>query len=706
MHRTSSSLISKVLVPAVWILLSFPLAAIASGVVTQSFPTAKAILEMTPSLGSKSFPVELRGVVLESVEQGMVLHDGTAGIWVYLDDSERFHTGDFVVLKGIAGNGKFAPDINATAVTKIGTAPLPRPLSADYLGLSSGSLDAQYVAVEGVVRSVGLVQSAPSSKRLRVKLEMTGGGLLIVTLPEKNLDALRSLIDAKVRITGTALCSKNDSGQIIAPALAADSMRDIVVMKAPPGDLFHLPLIPLGRVMQYRSGTTYAQRVHVEGTVTYSKPGESVILEEKGAALYITTMQTEPLTPGDRVEAVGYPAPRNSGPILDDAVLRRHATGIPPSPTSVGVHDVCAGPLNYALVNVNAHLLREIQEPLRDVLLLQEGSQVIVAELENAAGYGPLPHFDAGSTLGVTGINTLEIGGSWNYGTDSAQAVHCTLLLRDPSDARVLRPPSWWSTRHMFYIAVAFGLLAVMLLLHALASRVKQWQLQAVMAERERMAHELHDTLAQSFAGIGFQLQAIQRSVPDSLSHLRQQVSLATDLVRHSHKEARRSFEPLQAERDQAIDLLTELERSTRQMLDGGTMQFTVAAEGGSTEIPARTAKELLRIGQEAIANTVRHASATRIDVLLRFVSKTVILRVEDNGIGFVKSGNLLGFGLRGMRKRAASIDARFEIDSSPGQGTRITVTAPLPSALSSRNPFTSVWNYLRSLFFHADPQQ
>jgi signal transduction histidine kinase len=665
--------------------------------------TAKFILEMPPNQSSEGIPVTLQGVVTEAVEQGMVVHDDTAGIWVYFDDSQRFHPGDLLQLTGKIARGMFAPVINASSVHRIGTAPMPRPTPATYIQLSSGDKDGQYVTVQGSVHAVGVLKDVPLSKRLRIKLQMQDGPLT-VTMPEDDLNAARALIDANVRITGTALCSKNDNGQIIAPALATDSLSKVTVTKAPPGDLFSIPVMPIKHLMQYRSGTSYNQRVHVSGIVTYFQPGERLILESGGAALYVNTMQTEPLIPGDHIEAVGFPAASGSGPILDDAVVRRDATGPAPTPTPVAVPDVCTGKLNYNLVSVRAHLLREIREPSRDELLLQDGPQMIVAVLEGANAHGTLPDLGAGSTLTVAGIDKLEVAGSWNYGTDSAEAVRCTLLMRQPSDARMVASPSWWSVRHTFYIAVVLGLLAIASLFQAFGSRVQQWHLRAAMAERERLAHEIHDTLAQSFAGIGFQLQAIQRSVPDSLPQLRQQVRHATDLVRHSHKEARRSFAPPRTGEEQPVDLIAELERSVRQMLDDGLIDITVTITGDPVEMPVRMTAELLRIGQEAIANTVQHAAASRLDLLLRFSATYVALTVEDDGVGFVKSGDLLGFGLRGMRKRAASIGAQLEIDSAPGNGTRIRVTAPLPTRLAVSEPAKLIGTYLRSIFRHAPP--
>jgi signal transduction histidine kinase len=662
--------------------------------------SAKDILGLPLSESSRGLSVHLRGVVTASVEQGMVVHDDTAGIWVYWEHAEDFRPGDMLEVRGQISRGMFAPVINATAVRKVGLAPLPHALPATYMQMSSGDLDGQYVTAAGTIRAVGIQENAPRSKRLTIKMKMDGG-TLIVTLPEENLSVVNSLVDADVRITGTAMCSKNDSRQIIAPTLAAGGMQDILVHKSSPHALFELPLIPIGRLMQYRSGTTYDQRVHVSGTVTYFQPGRRLILEENGAALYVNTMQTCPLVPGDRVEAVGFPAAQKSGPFLENALLKRVEAGTPSSPALVKVGDVCSGRLNYNLIRLQAHLLRQIREPARDVLLLQEGSSVVLAELEASSTVRSLPNIAAGSTLSVTGISTLEVGGSWNYGVDSAKAVRCTLLLRTPTDALVVEPPTWWSTRHVFYLAIIFGVLALAFLLHAIRSRVERWRLQAVMAERERLAHEIHDTLAQSFAGIGFQLQAIQKSIPAALPQLRQQVSLATDLVRHSHKEARRSIEPLHAEPEEAIELLAELEQTAHQMVEGGLVKVTAITTGDQQDIPARTATELLRIGQEAIANTVRHANASGLDISLHYEGETVALTIEDNGVGFVKSGDLLGFGLRGMRKRAAAISAGLEIESYPGQGTRIKVIAPLPPRLTASHAVKSLLNQLRSMLSH-----
>ena len=128
--------------------------------------------------------------------------------------------------------------------------------------------------------------------------------------------------------------------------------------------------------------------------------------------------------------------------------------------------------------------------------------------------------------------------------------------------------------RHTIYIAIALAALALLFLVQMIRDLFQRWRLQAVLAERERLAHEIHDTLAQSFAGIGFQLQAIRREIPRELGNLQQQVDLARDLVRHSHKEARRTLVSIGSDTNERIDLLRELEESAKKMAEGGAVEI------------------------------------------------------------------------------------------------------------------------------------
>ena len=453
--------------------------------------------------------------------------------------------------------------------------------------------------------------------------------------------------------------------------------------------------------MQYRSGTDYFHRVRIAGTVTYYKPGESLILEYQGQALQVETSQVENIKLGDHVEVLGFPAPRDTGPILEDAIVSNIAPGEQLLPTAVTPTDLSTGKFNYNFVSTEGKLLRSVREPFREVLLLQDQSSLLLVELAEPEQLNALLSLQEGSTIRVSGISVLDITGTWNAGGGSL--IRYRVLLRSPGDVRLIEPPSWWSKTHIVYIAGVLAVLALIFFFMVVYGRMEGWRLQVVLEERERLANEIHDTLAQSFAGIGFQLQAVRKAISPEQEELREQIDLARALVRHSHKEARLSIEPISPETPEDIDLLSALESSTRTMLEGGSVKLTTRRTGTPRPIAPRLAVSLLRIGQEAIANAVRHADPSHLEISLHHGDDFIRLEVKDDGCGFVKSGGLLGFGLRGMRRRAAALSARLEITSAPGEGTSVEVTAPFPPNLTLFKRVHQTLEHYSESIFHVD---
>jgi signal transduction histidine kinase len=173
--------------------------------------------------------------------------------------------------------------------------------------------------------------------------------------------------------------------------------------------------------------------------------------------------------------------------------------------------------------------------------------------------------------------------------------------------------------------------------------------------------------------------------------------------VRHSHKEARLSIEPISPETLEEVDLLSALENSARTMLEGGSVKVKTRISGTPRTIAPKISIPMLRIGQEAIANAVRHADPSYIHIDLHHGDDFVRLEIKDDGCGFVKSGGLLGFGLRGMRTRAAALSAKLEITSEPGEGTCVQVIAPVPPNLTLFKTIQKTWEHYAESIFHVD---
>lgn len=197
----------------------------------------------------------------------------------------------------------------------------------------------------------------------------------------------------------------------------------------------------------------------------------------------------------------------------------------------------------------------------------------------------------------------------------------------------------------------------------------------AILEERNRMALEIHDTLAQAFTGILMQLQAAKRFLATKPEQTSECIVRAQHLAREGLAEARRSIWYLRQDGTQSGDLLQILTRIVEQMTAGTSVQAEVCVQGTPFHLNAEVGMNLLRIAQESLTNALRHAQAQMIHISLSYESDRLQLRVRDDGQGFDwQHQGSSGFGLKGMRQRCDRIGAQLEINSNPGTGTEVTV--------------------------------
>jgi len=209
-----------------------------------------------------------------------------------------------------------------------------------------------------------------------------------------------------------------------------------------------------------------------------------------------------------------------------------------------------------------------------------------------------------------------------------------------------------------------------------------------VLAERSRIARELHDTLAQGFAGIAFQLEAVATKLKEAPDHAKQHLELALKMVRHSLAEARRSVMNLRSSTLDHGDLGSALAETSRLILADRAVEFDLQIEGVARPLPPKVENNLLRIGQEAITNSVKYSHAKKIRVDLAYLQGTVVLSVCDDGSGFEQSeptGNGVHFGLLGMQERAKQMGGTLSVISRKGAGTAVTIEVPLETLRSGR---------------------
>ena len=210
------------------------------------YKTAASVLALPYDVAQRGGFAMIQGTVTLSYGKALVVHDRTGGIWVD-SVSGKYAPGDLLTVIGPVAPGRYSPQIVAPRVQLIGKRPLPSPRTVSFRELSSGMEDAQYVAVEGTIRAVRLNP-----------MPVLGGVELTLAMPDGRVEAIlsseyeqfaRSLIDAKVQITATALSRKNDNMQQTGLVLEIADVRGISVIQPAPPDLFRAPIVPIGSLL-------------------------------------------------------------------------------------------------------------------------------------------------------------------------------------------------------------------------------------------------------------------------------------------------------------------------------------------------------------------------------------------------------------------------------------------------------------------------
>lgn len=236
-----------------------------------------------------------------------------------------------------------------------------------------------------------------------------------------------------------------------------------------------------------------------------------------------------------------------------------------------------------------------------------------------------------------------------------------------------------------FYAACALLVAAAAWSIHRLRLRQTEARYAAVLGERGRIARELHDTVAQGFAGVSMQLEAVAARMIESPAQARENLDRARLLIRTSLADARRTVRDLRPTLLESGDLATSLRRAASALdgIDG--MRVEVTVKGSARRIAPAVEDQLFRVGQEALTNAVRHGRSRAVRIGITYHRHSIELVVEDDGTGFAgappPSRDGGGLGLVGMRERMEQIGGRLEVESSPGHGTRVRAVAPVGEA-------------------------
>lgn len=414
----------------------------------------------------------------------------------------------------------------------------------------------------------------------------------------------------------------------------------------------------------------------VVGRVILTWP--QLYLQDSSGGILVRAGQDPRLDVGDVVQADGLARAGLYKPSMKADHIAVVGSGALMPALAITSTQAASGAYDARFVEVEGVLLGSADSNGLQTLEIFDGAQTFSAILASRLKDRPL-RLEMRSHLRLRGVCVLDR--SFTKGQTPF-----ALLLRSGDDVLVLSGPPWWTPWHLVLLIV-FAL-AVVLMVQVAYFRLQQWKARVLTEERDRLAHDIHDTMAQSFAGVGYQIEGISTSIKRRLddSIVQDQLRVAYQLVSRCHREASETISMLGAPAPGIQhDLLNRL-RETACHLTGDGIQVTASSAGAPFPLNLRLACALQQIGKEAIANAVNHAKMSALSITLDYQDRSVELRIEDNGVGFHFMPRSVGFGILGMQKRARDVGGILSISSEPGQGTRVSVLVrSIPADLRSR---------------------
>jgi len=405
--------------------------------------TAAQIRKLAPNAARLGYPVELRGVITVNLSNWGVtfFHDDTGSVYIENHLPEA-RAGDLVEVRGVTAPGNFAPIVDNPEIRVLGKASLPSPSHLPLDDLLTGQQDSQWVELRGIVHSIELDADA-------VELGVAAGShkFRAVIAGFDRTWNYNSLIDADVSIRGACATLFNDKRQLVGIQIYVPGMDQVHINEAARGDPYTLPILPTNSLMRFTPEGVSGHRIRVQGVVTLAEAGQYFFLQDANGGVVVSSSQLTSLTPGDRVDAIGFPAPGMYAPVLENGQYRKLGPGFLPEPIDLTRASSLSADQDAEVVKIQGRLIDQSTRGQFVVLTMQLGSFTFTALVNEKAAGKALRSIPIGSRIQTTGV--------WSVETDEyRQATAYRILLRSERDIVVLEEPSWWTARRIAWLMV------------------------------------------------------------------------------------------------------------------------------------------------------------------------------------------------------------------------------------------------------------
>lgn len=625
--------------------------------------------------------VRIQGVVTNSIAGGyaIVLQDSSRAIFVDLNRlrPKPIQTGDLLEISGEVRAGEFSPFIDATALRRLGSGVMPKPLEATRDEIINGSLHSQYAEIEGFVlamdrRSVTLrtragvlnidLEVAPSADWLNAVLRLRG--------------CLRSFWDPVTREVEVGKLELNSA--------------EIEVVRPAPADLFHVSRKQASELLRFDPNASAFQRVRLVAQVALVD-GAQLYLMDQNHGLRATLAEKSQFARGDVVEIAGFPEFDGPSPHFAHSIARKLETRPLPSPRSLDPENPLDDRYDATLVSVEGELVGMGIEDESWTLQIRSGSTVFAAPIISTSSRKP--RYELGSRLRLVGVYS-GLGGSRALGLpiDAFE-----LMVASPADVAVVATPPWWTMPRLLTLvgALCVVLLAALLWIKSLQRQVaaKTDQLKSVLeerhrveqeealaSERSRLAYDLHDELGAGLTEVGL-LGTL--AAAESLPSEKRQSHLArlSDKVRHLVMSLDEIVWAVNPKYDSLSSFVSYYTFYAQQFLELANVRcrFDVAEDLPEEPLTSRVRHSLFLCFKEALTNVARHAHATEVVIRIRCEDRQLAVSISDNGCGLRASIQNPGTdGLASISERLDNLGGSCELQSGEGHGTTVRLMLPL----------------------------
>jgi signal transduction histidine kinase len=637
--------------------------------------------------------VLIRGVITCAFPgfDAAVVQDATSGI--YIDRWTAANggipkLGDLVEVEGITDPGQFAPRIHATRIKRVGPGELPPPVHPYWDQLINGSLDTQFVEVEGIVTTV---------HGARVSLITHGGKVNVLVFDENggtNTATLESYEGALILLRACLFASWDPATHEVNVNEIRMFAPFVTVVEPAPTDPFAVTTKRVADLLLFDPQASALRRVKVSGQIVDIRNGEYYAMDGANGFRF-QLKETVDLGVGDLVEVVGFPSLTGPSPVLQEAVAQKTGTAALQAAKPLEANELFRAENDAMRVRINAVLLNLSGD--QRTLELQTGLQRFVARLDGqarSAGRTRAVNLPLGSLIELTGVYS----GSGGNRTTGMEVSSFELLLNSVADIRVLTRPSFWTLRRLLVVVGALlGVLGltlvwIRLLQHKVRQRTaelqrevndreKAEQQRALAQERARIARDLHDDLGSSLTEITMLATATPglKFPAEEATERMQSIAGKSRTLVHALDEIVWAVDP---ERDTLASAARYLASYAEEYLAGlkVTCRVQIPSSFPDHVISGQERHHLFLAVKESLNNAVRHGKSTEIGFRVRLFPDRMEIAISDNGAGFELEGRATGHGLVNLRERLEKLSGHCEITSAPGAGTTISLQLPLPA--------------------------